>query len=78
MRIRAAVSPRMWKTGESPASNPDTAARVLGAFTEGIHYYKTHPENGIAALRSRRGDAQTAKGSIKKWRIPTARGPIRI
>jgi len=78
MRIRAAVSPRMWKTGESPASNTDTAARVLGAFTEGIHYYKTHPENGIAALRSRRGDAQTAKGSIKKWRIPTARGPIRI
>jgi ABC-type nitrate/sulfonate/bicarbonate transport system substrate-binding protein len=42
-------------------ANKDTAARVLAAFTEGIHYYKTHPEDGIAALRARGGHAQTAK-----------------
>jgi NitT/TauT family transport system substrate-binding protein len=47
-------------------ANTDTAARVLAAFTEGIHYYKTHPEDGIAALRSRGGDAQTAKEVYQK------------
>lgn len=47
-------------------ANPDTAGRVLGAFTEGIHYYKTHPEDGIAALRSRGGDPQTAKEIYQK------------
>jgi NitT/TauT family transport system substrate-binding protein len=47
-------------------ANPDTAARVLQAFTEGIHYYKTHPEDGVAALRSRGGDPQTAKEVYQK------------
>ena len=47
-------------------ANPDTAARVLQAFTEGIHYYKTHPEDGVAALRSRGGDPQTAKEIYQK------------
>ena len=47
-------------------ANPDTAARVLAAFTEGIHYYKTHPEDGIAALRSRGGDAQMSKEIYQK------------
>jgi NitT/TauT family transport system substrate-binding protein len=47
-------------------ANPDTAARVLAAFTEGIHYYKTHPEDGIAALRARGGDAQTSKEVYQK------------
>ena len=41
-------------------ANADTAGRVLEAFTDGIHYYKTHPQDGIAALRSRGGDPQTA------------------
>jgi NitT/TauT family transport system substrate-binding protein len=47
-------------------ANPDTAARVLQAFTEGIHYYKTHPEDGVAVLRSRGGDPQTAKEIYQK------------
>jgi NitT/TauT family transport system substrate-binding protein len=47
-------------------ANPDTAARVLAAFTEGIHYYKTHPEDGVAALRSRGGDPQTSKEIYQK------------
>jgi len=47
-------------------ANPDTSARVLAAFTEGIHYYKTHPEDGIAALRARGGDAQTSKEVYQK------------
>lgn len=47
-------------------ANPDTATRVLAAFTEGIHYYKTHPEDGIAALRSRGGDPQTSKEIYQK------------
>jgi NitT/TauT family transport system substrate-binding protein len=47
-------------------ANPDTATRVLQAFTEGIHYYKTHPEDGVAALRSRGGDPQTAKDVYQK------------
>ena len=47
-------------------ANPDTAARVLQAFTEGIHYYRTHPEDGVAALRSRGGDPQKAKEDLSK------------
>lgn len=47
-------------------ANPDTAARVLAAFTEGIHYYKTHPEDGVAALRSRGGDPQMSKEIYQK------------
>lgn len=47
-------------------ANPDTAARVLAGFTEGIHYYKTHPEDGIAALRVRGGDPQTSKDVYQK------------
>lgn len=47
-------------------TNPDTAARVLSAFTEGIHYYKTHPEDGVAALRSRGGDPQMSKEIYQK------------
>lgn len=47
-------------------ANPDTAGRVLAAFTEGIYYYKTHPEDGIAALRSRGGDPQTSKEIYQK------------
>ena len=47
-------------------ANSDTAARVLQAFTEGIHYYKTHPEDGMAALRSRGGDPQTARQIYQK------------
>ncbi len=41
-------------------ANSDTAGKVLEAFTDGIHYYKTHPQDGVAALRSRGGDPQTA------------------
>jgi ABC-type nitrate/sulfonate/bicarbonate transport system substrate-binding protein len=47
-------------------ANPDTAAKVLQAFTEGIHYYKTHPEDGVAALQSRGSDPQTAKEIYQK------------
>ena len=47
-------------------ANSDTAARVLQAFTEGIHYYTTHTEDGMAALRSRRGDPQTARQIYQK------------
>jgi NitT/TauT family transport system substrate-binding protein len=47
-------------------ANPDSATRVLGAFTEGIHYYKTHPEDGVAALRARGGDPQTSKEIYQK------------
>ena len=47
-------------------ANSDTAARVVQAFTEGIHYYKTHPEDGMAALRSRGGDPQTAREIYQK------------
>ena len=51
-------------------ANSDTAARVLQAFTEGIHYYKTHPEDGMAALRSRGGDPQTARQIYQKIADP--------
>jgi len=47
-------------------ANTDTAGRVLAAFTEGIHYYKTHPEDGIAALLARGGDTKTAKEVYQK------------
>jgi NitT/TauT family transport system substrate-binding protein len=47
-------------------ANPDTAGRVLQAFTEGIHYYKTHPEDGIAALQVRGSDPKGAKEVYQK------------
>jgi NitT/TauT family transport system substrate-binding protein len=47
-------------------AHADTAVRVLGAFTEGIHYYKTHPEDGVAALRSRGVEPQSAKEVYQK------------
>ena len=47
-------------------ANPDTGSRVLQAFTEGIHYYKTHPEDGIAALQARGSDPKGAKEVYQK------------
>jgi NitT/TauT family transport system substrate-binding protein len=47
-------------------ANPETAAKVLMAFTEGIHYYKTHPEDGVAALVKRGGDRRTARDIYQK------------
>jgi len=47
-------------------ANSDIVARVLQVFTEGIHYYKTNPEDGMAALRSRGGDPQTAREIYQK------------
>jgi len=47
-------------------ANPETATKVLRAFTEGIHYYKTHPEEGVAALRARGSDAKGAREVYQK------------
>jgi ABC-type nitrate/sulfonate/bicarbonate transport system substrate-binding protein len=47
-------------------ANQETAARVLAGFTEGIHYYKTHPEDGIAALRTRGADPQMSREIYQK------------
>jgi NitT/TauT family transport system substrate-binding protein len=47
-------------------ANPDTATKVLQAFTEGIHYYKTHPEDGVAALQARGSDSKTAREVYQK------------
>lgn len=47
-------------------ANPETASRVLRAFTEGIHYYKTHPEEGMAALQARGSDPKSAKEIYQK------------
>lgn len=47
-------------------ANPDTGGRVLQAFTEGIHYYKTHPEDGIAALQARGSDPKGAREVYQK------------
>ena len=47
-------------------ANPETATKVLRAFTEGIHYYKTHPEDGVAALQARGSDPKTAKEIYQK------------
>ena len=38
----------------------------MQAFTEGIHYYKTHPEDGIAALQARGSDPKGAREVYQK------------
>jgi hypothetical protein len=45
----------VWQVWALFQSEPDTGGRVLQAFTEGIHYYKTHPEDGIAARKREEG-----------------------
>ena len=52
--------------GSYMKANPVTAQRVVAGFVEGIHYYKTHPAEGVAALRSRGTDAQAAKEIYQK------------
>ena len=47
-------------------ARPDLAHKVLEAFVDGIHYYKTHPEEGIAVLRSRGVDSQAAREVYQK------------
>jgi NitT/TauT family transport system substrate-binding protein len=52
--------------GSYAKAHPETAQKVLAAFVEGIHHYKTHPEEGIAALRSRGIDSQAAREIYQK------------
>ena len=52
--------------GSYMKANPETAQNVIAGFVEGIHYYKTHPAAGIAALQSRGVDAQAAKNVYQK------------
>jgi ABC-type nitrate/sulfonate/bicarbonate transport system substrate-binding protein len=47
-------------------ANSETAQKVLAAFVEGIHYYKTHPDAGVAALQSRGADPQGAREIYQK------------
>jgi NitT/TauT family transport system substrate-binding protein len=52
--------------GSYVKANSETAQKVLAAFVEGIHYYKTHPDAGVAALQSRGADAQGAREIYQK------------
>jgi ABC-type nitrate/sulfonate/bicarbonate transport system substrate-binding protein len=52
--------------GSYVKANSETAYKVVAAFVEGIHYYKTHPEAGVAALRSRGVDAPVARDIYQK------------
>ena len=48
-------------------ANPETAQRVVAGFVEGIHYYKTNPAAGVAALQSRGVDPQAARDLSEDW-----------
>lgn len=47
-------------------AHPDTARHAMEAFVEGIYFYKTHPEEGIALLRARGADPGMAKEIYQK------------
>ncbi|MBI4528477.1 MAG: ABC transporter substrate-binding protein [Deltaproteobacteria bacterium] len=47
-------------------ARPETARKLLEAFVEGIYHYKTHPEEGIAALRARGVEPGVAKEIYQK------------
>lgn len=52
--------------GSYMKANPETVQRVIAGFVEGIHYYKTRPAAGIAALQSRGVDPQAAREIYQK------------
>lgn len=47
-------------------ARPETARKLLEAFVEGIYYYKTHPDEAIAALRARGVESGVAKEIYQK------------
>jgi len=61
--------------GSYMKANSETAQRVVAAFVEGIHYYKTHPADGVAALRSRGVDPQAAREIYQKIADSYRSGP---
>ena len=64
--------------GSCVKANSETAQKVLAAFVEGIHYYKTYPDAGVAAPRAEEPTRKGRGRSIRKSPILTGAGPIRI
>jgi NitT/TauT family transport system substrate-binding protein len=47
-------------------ARPETARKLLEALVEGIHYYKTHPDEGMAMLVARKIEAGNARKIYQK------------
>ena len=47
-------------------ARPETARKLLEALVEGIHHYKTHPEEGVAILLARGIERGTARNGYQK------------
>lgn len=52
--------------GSVVKSRPDTARKFLESLVEGIHYYKTHPADGVGILIARGIDPNTAQTVYQK------------
>ena len=47
-------------------ARPETTRKMLEALVEGIHYYKTHPDEGVAILVARGIDRNMARSAYQK------------
>src|SRR4029077_4923216 len=47
-------------------ARPETTRKLLEALVEGIHYYKTHPDEGVAILGARGIDRNMARSAYQK------------
>ena len=47
-------------------SRPDTARKVMEAFVDGIHYYKSHADEAVAALLARGVEPKSAREVYQK------------
>ena len=47
-------------------ARPETTRKLLEALVEGIHYYKTHPDEGVAILVARGIDRNIARSAYQK------------
>jgi NitT/TauT family transport system substrate-binding protein len=47
-------------------ARPETTRKLLEALVEGIHYYKTHPDEGVAILVARGIDRNMARSAYQK------------
>ena len=52
--------------GSVVKARPEITRKLLEALVEGIHYYKTHPDEGVAILVARGIDRNTARSAYQK------------
>lgn len=53
-------------TGSFLKSRPDTARRLMEAFVDGIHFYKAHADEAVAALLARGVEPKSAREVYQK------------